>query len=174
MGHLILVVLALAALAGLALLLKKVGLLNPPDAPPQNLPYRKKDYLFTKAELSFYRVLLNAVGDEWSVFPKVRVLDLVWLPKGTENLMAHRNRVQSKHVDFVLCRKDTLAPALIIELNDSSHEADDRKARDGFLQDVFKAAGLPFLPVPNRRGYSPSDLAAQIARALSDRPSSPG
>src|SRR5688500_17038104 len=47
------------------------------------LPYRKKDYLLTRAERSFYGALQAGVGSDYLTFPKVRLADLVWLPKGT-------------------------------------------------------------------------------------------
>jgi len=149
----------------------KTGLLAKLLAKPQSkLPYRKKDYLLTRAERSFYEVLVRAASD-MLVFPKIRVLDLVCLAKGTQNAQVHRNRVQAKHVDFVLCRRDTLSPELVVELNDSSHEQHNRRERDAFLGEVFNAAGIAFLRVPARQGYDTRELSRQIQGALAPTPS---
>src|SRR5713101_3637149 len=92
-----------------------VNLLRKQTIKPENLPYRKKDYLLTPAERSFYEVLQRVAGDSMQVFAKVRLVDLVWLPKGTQNRQAHLNRVLSKHVDFVLCNRQTVSPVLVVE-----------------------------------------------------------
>ena len=126
------------------------------------LPYRKKDYLLTVTERSFYEVLRSIAGDELEVFAKVRLLDLVYLPKGTDTRQSHTNRVMSKHVDFLLCERQNVSPLLVIELDDSSHERDDRAERDAFVDEALGAAGLPILHITAKHSYIPKELAVAI------------
>ncbi len=143
------------------------------------LPYKRKDWLFSKAERSFFGVLQPAVaaltpalsqGERekagYLIFAKTRIGDLLWLPKGTEGRQSHWNKIQSKHVDFVICSSDEVRPLLAIELDDSSHGAEKRQTRDAFVEEAFKAAGLPLLRVPCKAGYNVTELAAQIRSAL--------
>ncbi len=130
------------------------------------LPFRRKDYLLTKAERSFYETLLTTLQGSLIVFPKVRLLDLVWLPKGTEHVQSHRNTVQSKHVDFVLCDRQALKPLLVIELNDASHDSASRKERDQLVANVLAAAGIAMLTVRARQGYVMTELRRQIEAAI--------
>lgn len=132
----------------------------------ESLPYRKRDYLLTVAERSFYELLCSIAGNQLHVFPKVRLLDLFYLPKGTENIQSHRNRVMSKHVDFVLCDRQNVKPLLVIELDDASHEREDRKERDAFLDQALSAASLPVLHVTAKRSYAPKELADLIQEKL--------
>ena len=153
-----------------AAILRKTGLLdqllaNSSGKSAAALPYRKSEYLLTKAERALYEVLLQSVDEDLLVFPKIRVLDLLWLPKGTENRQTFMNRVQSKHVDFVLCRKDTVSPEVVIELNDKSHRAKSRQQRDEFLESVFRAAGLAFLPIRAQSAYDTRELTRLIKEA---------
>lgn len=138
-GLAILLVLVIVIVA----VLKRAGLFPAGSAPVESLPYRKKDYLLSRAERSFYEVLRATVQGEWAIFAKVRLLDLVWLRRGTSNAQAHRNRVQSKHVDFVFCDQRTLSPVLVVELDDASHGRPDRQRRDAFVDAVLQSAGLP-------------------------------
>lgn len=78
------------------------------------LPYQKKWYLLSPAERDFYETLRQVIGDRYLIFTKVRLLDLLWLPQNLPNRQTHMNRVQAKHVDFVLCHPQTVAPALVI------------------------------------------------------------
>ena len=93
-------------------------------------------------------------------------MDLVYLPKGVENRQGHMNRVMSKHVDFVLCDRQNIAPVLVIELDDASHQREDRKERDAFLDKALAAASLPILHIPAKRSYSPKELAELIQQKL--------
>lgn len=130
------------------------------------LPYRKKDYFFSQAERSFYGVLVNAVAGEFVVLSKVRLADVVYVEKGTGAWQSFFNRIQSKHVDFVLCMPELIQPVLVIELDDRSHDRDDRRRRDAFVDEALAAAGLPILHVPARQKYSPIELKAGIADRL--------
>jgi len=73
----------IALVLAIARALKRVGLFSIDPGAVKTLPYRKKDYLLSKAEKSFYEVLRATVATEWSIFAKVRLLDLLWLPRGT-------------------------------------------------------------------------------------------
>lgn len=136
------------------------------EANQSRLPYRKKDYFFSQAERSFYAVLMKAVAGEFVIFSKVRLADILYVEKGTEKWQSYFNRIQSKHIDFVLCTPDLIQPVLVIELDDSSHDREDRRKRDAFVDDALAAAGLPILHVLARRTYSPVELKAGIAERL--------
>ena len=160
----ILAVVVVVVAVVLPALLKLIGAGKPAVA--ANLPYRKKDYLLTAAERSFYEVLCSVLDGQLLVFAKVRLADLVYMPKGTANRQAHFNRIQSKHVDFVLCTRDKLSPVLVIELDDATHEEEARRNRDTFVDAALTAAGLPILHIPAQRSYVPADLAAAIQQRL--------
>lgn len=142
------------------------ALLKALPAKRASLPYKRRDYLMTAAERSFYGVLCDVVDGQLHVFPKIRLLDLLYLPKGTENRQGHMNRVMSKHVDFVLCDLQNVKPQLVIELDDSSHEREDRKERDAFVDRALEAASLPILHIAAKHTYAPKELADLIEAKL--------
>ena len=77
--------------------------------------------LFSVAERSFLGVLEQALEGEFRVFGKVQLADLIQ-PAGVlaESRKASlRDRLQQKHVDFVLCRPDTFNVAAVVELDDT-------------------------------------------------------
>jgi hypothetical protein len=140
-----------------------------PDATnksPSELPYRRKDFLLSKAERSFFEVLHQAVGKDYWLFTKIRVADLLWMPKGTKSRQSHFNRIQAKHIDFVLCDHDSTRPILAIELDDSSHGSSPRQSRDVFVDEALRVAGLPLLRVPCKSGYNVNQLKSQILATL--------
>ena len=131
-------------------------------------PYRKTDHLLTPAERSFFGVLGQAIDTDLYIFAKVRLSDLLWLPQGTRDRQSYLNRIQSKHVDFVLCDSSTTEPRLLIELDDSSHQRARRRSRDAFLDEAARRAGLPILRVPAKRSYAPAQLRQLISSLMTE------
>ncbi|RYD65369.1 MAG: DUF2726 domain-containing protein [Verrucomicrobiaceae bacterium] len=128
-------------------------------------PYGKRDDFLSPAELSFFHVLKNELPAEWCLIAKVNLADLFFVRQPHRN-QAARNRIDRKHVDFVICDAATMAPLLGIELDDASHEQPDRRERDEFVDRVFAAAGLPLLHVKAARGYQPAALMNSVRSKL--------
>lgn len=123
--------------------------------------YKRKDYLLSKAEKNFYDVLRLALnGKPFVVFAKVRLLDVIYPP---EKKISALNRVQSKHLDFLVCDKNYISPLFAIELDDSSHIMLSRVERDVFLEDALASARLPLLRFPVKRVYDVNELKEKIA-----------
>ena len=128
----------------------------------ESLPYRLRDDFLSPAELAFYRALVTSVAGEATVLTKVNLADLFFVSQPRENA-AYRNRIDRKHVDFLLCDATTMRPLVGIELDDRSHEATKRQERDRFVERVFDTAGLPLVRVPLRSGYSVNELRSVLA-----------
>ena len=127
--------------------------------PPQ---YRKQKFLFTYQERRFYERLLEEMGNEYQVFAKVRMADVVWLANEPVNRKYHNNQIQCKHFDFVLCDKTFLKPTLVIELDDSSHDRLNRQESDEFKQQVCEMVGLPLVRVKVQRSYSSEEIDQRV------------
>ena len=136
------------------------------------LPFRLRDDFLSAAEISFYHILLSAVGDSLTVCPKVNLSDLFFVSRPDRNQAAW-NRISRKHIDFLLCDSRSLRPRVGIELDDSSHAREDRRVRDAFVQQVFDAAGLALLRFPAQRAYNISEVAAQLSSFLAEGASPP-
>lgn len=129
------------------------------------LPFAKKKYVFSAAERSFYEVLRRLVRNH-TVFAKVRLCDLVYVTQRGRGWQKYFNQISRKHLDFIVCDQD-LVPVLAIELDDSSHEAEDRRDRDEFVDEVMAAAAFPLLHLRAQRGYVLEELRQQLEPYLS-------
>lgn len=132
----------------------------------QKWPYLKKHYLLSAAEKNFYFILKNILKNDYLLFSKVRLEDLFYLPKYQKEKQYYRNKVQSKHVDFLICDPKDIKPLLVIELDDSSHSQDKRIKRDNFVDEIFRDSQLPILHIKNSYNYNVSDLQSEIASML--------
>lgn len=98
-------------------------------------------YIFTKNEYHNFKKLRDiAEVKGYVVLPKIRLSDIIEPRRGEEKFRTLLNKVQSKHVDFVICDKDMYIKA-IIELDDSSHDTPDRIERDEFVDLILKSVG---------------------------------
>jgi hypothetical protein len=125
------------------------------------MPFHVRDDFLSPAEASFFRVLKGVVNDEFLIFPKVSLKDIFFVSRPRENL-AYYNKIDRKHVDFLLCDAGSLKPVMGIELDDASHQRQDRIERDELVESVFKEAGLPLRRIPARFAYSQEELEGLI------------
>lgn len=145
-------------LIALWLSLKRLG----DDVPP----YVRREALLTEGELVFYHILREAVAERWSVCAMVRLADLIQVRRQARDHLAWRNRILSKHVDFVLCEHDTMRVRLAVELDDRSHDRPDRVERDAFLDSALEAAGVPLLRVKAAGSYDVQQLREAVERHM--------
>lgn len=139
-----------------------------PTETVEELPYKLRECFLSPAELAFYRVLEIAIAQEHSINCKVRLWDLVCVPRYADS-RKFENKVSSKHLDFLLCDRKNMQPLLAIELDDASHSRQDRQQRDQFLDQIMLTVGVPILHVPAARSYDASALRDQIQRALQSK-----
>lgn len=128
-------------------------------------PYLLRDNFLSPAELHFYNSLRDAVAGRAVLCSKVSLGDLFYVRKGDDasRYRIYTNKIDRKHVDFLLCDPVTMQPLVGVELDDKSHQRPDRQTRDAFVDNVFKAAKLPLLHIPARRDYVVAEIAAQLA-----------
>lgn len=130
--------------------------------------YVVQSSLFTPAERSFLGVLETVLPDGAALASKVRLADVFKVRSGLDRSTWQRafNRITAKHVDFLIVGKADGRPLLGIELDDASHNREDRKERDGVVEAVFSTSGLPLLRIPVRAAYDPRDFSRQISACL--------
>ena len=125
-----------------------VKAVDPPEETKETLPvagaYQKK-WLLTYNEKDAYKIL-KTICDENGLYlmTKVRLFDLVEPIKGNPKYMTYRAKIQAKHIDFVICDARLVARCLV-ELDDNSHNANDRVARDTFVDEVVRSVGYKMI-----------------------------
>ena len=83
------------------------------------------------------------------VLIKMRLADIMAVKSTEKDYMAAFNRIKAKHTDFILTDPGTMEVLMGIELDDKSHEQDERIERDIFVDGAYKACGIPLLHVWN-------------------------
>lgn len=135
---------------------------------PGEFPYSVKERFASNAEISFYHVLKSVVADKATVLVKVNLAD-IFVVTNQEQRQKYRGHISQKHIDFLLCDPRSLRPLAAIELDDSSHQREDRQRRDVLVDHVFEAAGLPLIRIPAQRSYETRQVS-DMDRPLLDAP----
>ena len=131
-------------------------------------PYQLSKYLLSRAERSFYGVLVQAIGNTKIVFVKVRLADVITPKKGLSRPDWQRsfNAIAAKHLDFIVCNANDCTVKLAVELDDTSHQTSKTQKRDELVNKACQSAGLPLLRIKAARTYAIADLQHQIMAAL--------
>jgi hypothetical protein len=132
------------------------------------LPYQRRGPLCSPAELRFLRALERAVGDSARIYAKVRLADLVEVRERASGRRFWQafNAIACKHVDYVLCEPETLEVICVIELDDRSHQRDDRRERDEFVDNVMQASRIPMLRFPAQTRYQTAEVRRCLENTL--------
>ena len=126
--------------------------------PPQSsrLPAGEDQYFETadslfvnKAERAFFIILSQNLGDDFLIMCKTRLEDIIGVRRDLADQKLRwslRGRVKSRHVDFLICKRDG-TPPMGIELDGTSHQDAAAASGDDLKDRIFAAAGLPFMRV---------------------------
>lgn len=124
-----------------------------------------KKRLLTDNELDFYRKLVAASSPDWAVLVQVAMGALVdtGLKQTHPKYWDARAKFAQKICDFVLCHPVSMAPVLIIELDDVMHDFSKDARRDS----LTTMAGYQTLRFWSRKKPSIQELKQHIDRELS-------
>jgi very-short-patch-repair endonuclease len=131
-----LVLVAVAFVAVALFIAAKVTLVAGSEEGPW--PFYAKKPLSVPEQILYFR--LGKSLPEHIVLAQVGLSRLLGVKKGN-NCQAWQNRVNRMSADFVVCSKDSSIIA-VIELDDASHEREDRKVADAKKEKALAAAGI--------------------------------
>lgn len=116
--------------------------------------YQARQLLTKREHQEYLKLKQYADTRGWLICPKVRLWDLIEPKKGRGNRKELENKIRSKHVDFVLVDPE-LKVIGVLELDDSTHDREDRKSRDSFVRDALEGAGITMIQT---RSITPDTL----------------
>lgn len=162
MKSLISLMVLLLVLAGIAALVKRLLGERERD---EELPYERRHEFLSAAERAFYPVLCEAaraIDGEAVVMAQAPVGQLLKVKRGTDQWRTWHNKIDRKTVDFVVLDGRTFQVIAAVELDDRSHQRDDRRQRDAFVEQAMAAAGVRLVRIACRRGYQVQEVAAAL------------
>ena len=108
---------------------------------PKGASYRRKASIMTTPEQKLYKMLTGILDDRYyMVLPQMALIGVIDKTDGG----GYRSEL-FRVADYAIVSARDYAPLLIIELNDSSHNREDRKLRDAKVEAICADAGLPLI-----------------------------
>lgn len=135
----------------------------------KSFPYEKNECLCSKTELKFYQQLCEIVDGRYEIFMKTRISDLLEVKKGTRKPISWQNQIHAQHVDFVLCSPRSLKILVAIELEDQSHDPEERGKRDQFINQAFETARMAIIRIKTSDEYDHPKIEKAIAQGVNKR-----
>lgn len=126
-------------------------------------PYVLSDSVMSNKELKFFNALEPIARESnLKIIAKMRLADIVKVPKNTYDYIRWFNYIKAKHVDFILCDSE-MKVKLVIEVDDYTHQYDNRKKRDEFVDKIFNQLNIPILHIYK---WTDEELKQQIEEKL--------
>jgi very-short-patch-repair endonuclease len=128
--------------------------------------YKKKDFLMSRAEHEFFDILVEVIGNQYYVFPQIHLSTILDNKVVGQNWRGAFRHIDEKSVDFVVCDKAYIKPILAIELDDRTHEREDRKGRDGEVERILNESELALLRFGNNGSFNKEEIKRLILEKL--------
>lgn len=106
-------------------------------------PYRRTK-LLTDAELQLFHFMENNLCqvDRIVILAKVRLADVAEVDTRVTLNKDFLWKITNKHVDFLICDRNTLDVICAVELDDYTHETQEAKEKDLFIMQVLDSVGI--------------------------------
>lgn len=128
--------------------------------------YKRKDFLISRPEHEFFNILVEILGNKYNIFTQVHLPTILDHKVVGQNWKGAFSHINGKSVDFVICDKAYIKPLLVIELDDKSHEREDRIDRDGVVEQMLKDAGMPLLRFGNNGSFNKEEVSHLVLEKL--------
>lgn len=131
-------------------------------------PYKRTKNLLTKTEADFLVYLKEAVNGDFHINKMTRMCDLVDVNDelSKKEYMSYFRSISQYHIDFTLCDPLSYKPLICIELDDPSHEREDRIKRDEKVNRIFSDINMPLLRIMTSASYNVDDIRSMIDGGL--------
>ncbi|MEN3157939.1 DUF2726 domain-containing protein [Alkalimonas sp. NCh-2] len=123
-------------------------------------PFQKRGPIFTSVERGFLRMLEQAVDNEYKVLSRVKLADVLEFKKNTSSKTKRTAllKMNNKYLDFVLCDPNDMSIVAVIDLVNQHSKQGHKASHDWYVSGALEAAGLPYLRMKIKQGYSIGDI----------------
>lgn len=128
--------------------------------------YISKRYIITLNELIFYKILLE-IAKELNLILLCQV-SLYSIIQTKYKNDSYFNKIRSKSIDFVLARESDCKIELCIELDDKTHNYQNRIERDKFINNLFQDLRINLLRIKSKSVYNKEEIKQQILQYIKE------
>lgn len=134
--------------------------------------YTRQDFLLSPEERQFFSALRKAVGEDYVIFGKIRVADVI-TPRSVSNVDAAWSALEAlgqNHFPFVLCKQSDLSIACALQLIQHTLPGQRVHTATHPLKTICLAAGLPLVRLEAGPFYDHHDIRQAVFEAVRKEP----
>jgi Protein of unknown function (DUF2726) len=140
--------------------------------PVQSISKEDIPSLLTQPELACFNTLKTVAGNEFYIMAKVSLSDIAVVKKGVDQARLKKAAKQGKrHIDFILCNKETLAVICAIELENAATAASGKK--ESHSAALLEEVGVMVFHMPVKTSYSVPEMQQALTPYLKGHQPSP-
>ena len=133
----------------------------------RSLKFRKRYYFFTRSELAFYSALVEATSEDYIIFCKARVVDVIepHHKQDTSEYKKALSHINQKHVDYLLLHKN-LKVAAAIDLDGKAHVKPNQLKSNAIKSEAFRKANVPLIRFKVGEAFDAYQIQQKIINTL--------
>lgn len=132
----------------------------PNDNQEKPFLYELKKSLISETERSYLTAIKNVLPAGYFLQPQVNLASIIYR---TDNFK-FQNELY-RNIDACVFDKE-YRPIVLIEINDDTHKAPDRKERDHKVKDICEEAGIPLVTFWTSYGINPEYISKRITSGI--------
>ncbi|WP_372766982.1 DUF2726 domain-containing protein [Pseudoalteromonas sp.] len=127
-------------------------------------PFTQKKSLFTQVETAFLNLLEKAIGSDYKIVSRVRLIDILDFQPGTDDKSRRSAlaKAQNKQLDYVLLDKESLKIVAAIDLVNNASKNGHKAKKDWFVNGALESAGIPLIRIKVKSGYKAQEVRQAI------------
>lgn len=115
----------------------------------------------SKTELEFYKILKQILNKyELKIIPQIQLQKIF-----QANNITDFNKIKSKSIDYAIVDKE-FKYKFFIELDDYTHNYNNRIRRDDYINNLFKINNLKLLRIKVKNNYNMQELEEKIKELI--------
>lgn len=126
--------------------------------------YELKESLVTDTEMEYLECIESILPEGYLVLPQANLAAFI-----TRTDQARYRGELFRNIDFIVTDLD-YCPVFLIEINDQTHLAQERRERDRKVADICEEAGIPLITFWTSYGVQPDYIERRIMETLSSLP----
>lgn len=142
------------------------------ESSPKRKPsftYLPKTHIMTNREENFFKTLCEIFDDKCYIMSQVHLSALLNHKVKGQNWKSAFRHINGKSVDFVLLRRRDLSVLCAVELDDSTHDKQDRIVRDKEVERIFRSVNIPLVRMRSPEHMTKQEIANLFACTINSR-----
>ncbi|EHR41850.1 hypothetical protein AJE_04365 [Alishewanella jeotgali KCTC 22429] len=127
-----------------------------------------KSSLFSPVERSFLSLLEKAAAADYKILNRVKLADVLEVRDSATDKTRRSTllKLNAKYLDFILCEPESMKVIAVVDLVNVQHRDGHKAVPDWFVSGALEAAGIPYLRIAIKSGYTVTELQAALAQKL--------